>query len=96
MANAKLEAKALAAESKSAGMRLLLENNYTVAQVRDLFEVPYGFAYGVARRAKLIQSTPRAAKAPAKAKATTKAAAKPAPRTKVAVKGSKSKAKSKA
>lgn len=71
---AALEKKALAAESKSAGMRMLLEAGRSVSEVRQVFDAPYGFVYGVASRAGLIESTPRAAK-PAKA---AKAAARPA------------------
>jgi hypothetical protein len=106
--DSKLEKKALATETKSEGMRMLLEVGYTVVEVKDIFEAPYGFVYGVARRAGLTETAaarqssgrpPKAekakAKAPAKAKAA-KAEAKPAPRTKAAVKGSKAKAKAKA
>jgi hypothetical protein len=45
-----LETKALANDNKSAGMRSLYEAGYTVAQVKDLFHAPYGYAYGVAQR----------------------------------------------
>ena len=45
-----IETKALAAESKSAGMRLLFEAGYKVSQVVKVFGVGYGFAYGVAQR----------------------------------------------
>jgi hypothetical protein len=89
-----LETKALAAASKSEGMRMLLEAEYTVAQIRDIFDVPYGFVYGVAKRGKFIAPTPRAAKPKAKAekpakvtkpaaKAPAKAAAKTATKPRV-------------
>src|SRR5450759_602964 len=42
--------KALAAESKSAGLRLLFGAGYKVSQVVKVFGVGYGFAYGVAQR----------------------------------------------
>lgn len=77
---AALEKKALAAETKSAGMRMLLEAGRSVSEVRQIFDAPYGFVYGVAVRAGLVESTPRAAK-PTKA---AKAAAKPAAKAKAA------------
>jgi hypothetical protein len=87
-----LEAKALAADSKSDGMRMLLEADYTVKEVRDIFGVPYGFVYGVASRGGFVQATPRAPKdekpkAAPKAKAAAKPAAKaPAKATKAPAK----------
>lgn len=72
-----LTAKALKSESKSAGMRTMLEAGVPVNEVAAAFDAPYGFVYGVARRANLVTSTPRTPKA-ATSKATTKAAAKPA------------------
>jgi hypothetical protein len=44
-------------------MRMLLEADYTVLQVRDLFGVPYGFVYGVASRGGFVEAKPRAPKA---------------------------------
>lgn len=72
-----LEAKALKAETKSEGMRMLFEAGYEVAEVRTIFEVPYGFAYGVAVRGGFVTPTEREAK-PKAAKAA-KAPAKAAP-----------------
>lgn len=46
-----IEKKALAESNKSAGMRMLFEDGYTVAQVRKVFNAPYGYVYGVADRA---------------------------------------------
>lgn len=73
--NKTLQAQARKQESKSAGMRVLLEGGATVSEAADFYDAPYGFAYGVARRAGLVTSTPRAAKAAAPktraAKATT-------------------------
>jgi DNA-binding protein HU-beta len=46
-----IETKALAAASKSEGMRLLYDNGYSVSQVAKVFSVGYAFAYGVAKRA---------------------------------------------
>lgn len=81
---ASLEAKALAAPSKSEGMRMLYAEGWTVAQVRGLFDVPYGFAYGVAQRGGFAE-TAATRRAPAKAKSTTKAPAKaPTRKAKVA------------
>jgi hypothetical protein len=70
---AALEKKALASENKSEGMRMLFEAGYDVATVRELFDVPYGFAYGVATRGGFVTSTPREAK-PKAAKAAKPAA----------------------
>jgi hypothetical protein len=71
---ASLEKKALGAASKSQGMRDLLEAGYTVLEVQDVFDAPYGFVYGVAVRGSFVTPTPRADKP-----ATTMAkAAKPA------------------
>lgn len=98
--NKALETKALKAETKSAGMRMLLEGGYEVAEVAAIFDAPYGFVYGVASRAGLINATPRTAKAKAPAKKATATkpatAAKAAPRTKASAKTSKPKAKAKA
>lgn len=92
-----LEAKALASENKSEGMRMLLTEGYTVQDVRDLFEAPYGFVYGVARRAGLIDPTPREPKAETKpAKAAKAAPAKaPAAKAKPAAKAAPAKSTSK-
>lgn len=60
---AQIQAKALASESKSAGMRLMLENGSSVSEVKEAFGAPYGFVYGVAKRAGLITPEPREAKA---------------------------------
>jgi hypothetical protein len=89
-----LETKALAEENKSAGMRTLLEAGYTVQEVRDIFGVPYGFVYGVAKRAGLVVATPRAPKAE-KPKAAPKAkpAAKPAAKAPAAKPAAKAPAK---
>lgn len=51
-----LEAKALKAESKSAGMRMLYEAGYSVSQVTKVFDVGYPFAYGVALRGGFAQT----------------------------------------
>ena len=83
-----LESKALAASSKSDGMRSLFEAGYTVLQVRDLFECAYGFAYGVAVRGGFVTAEPREAKPKAE-----KAAVKTAPKAKAAVKDAKPAAK---
>lgn len=48
---AAIEAKALAAANKSEGMRMLLDADYSVAQIAHLMDAPYGFVYGVAKRA---------------------------------------------
>lgn len=92
-----LETKALAAESKSEGMRSLFDAGYTAAEIKEVFGAPYGFVYGVGVRHGAITSTPRAAK-PAKAAAAAKAAprkaaARPTAKAKTAA---KAKAKSKA
>jgi len=98
-----LEAKALAASSKSEGMRMLFDEGYTVLQVKELFEVPYGFAYGVAVRAgatgvtsprtpkgeALAKAKPAANKAAAKSAIKPKSAAKPASPAAPAAKASK-------
>lgn len=62
----KLEAKALAASSKSEGMRLLYEAGYTVSKVAKVLNVGYAFAYGVAKRAglQLTAANRRPVKAP--------------------------------
>ena len=74
-----LEAKAVAAETKSDGMRMLLEAGYSVLETKDIMGAQYGFVYGVAKRAGLIEPTPRVPKAEKVAKA--KPAAKAAPKT---------------
>lgn len=68
--NAALEKKALAADTKSEGMRVLFENGYTVAEVKEIFGAPYGFAYGVASRGGYVTATPRTAKPKAEKAAT--------------------------
>jgi len=80
---AALEKKALASENKSAGMRMLLDEGYSVIEVRDIFEAPYGFVYGVAVRNGNVEAEPREAK-PAAAKPTAKPAAAKAPAAKAA------------
>lgn len=99
------EKKAVAAakENKSEGLRLLFEADYTVGDAAAVLDVPYGFAYGVARRAGAVTPTPRtpkaapAAKAAApKASATKTAAAKVAPRAKASAAKSKTATKAKA
>lgn len=71
-----LEKKALAASTKSEGMRMLFENGYATAEIKELFEAPYGFVYGVGVRGGFITSTPReASNGNGKAKAAPKAAA---------------------
>lgn len=90
---AALEKKALAAGSKSEGMRMLLDAGYSVIEVRDVFGAPYGFVYGVARRNESINPVPRAsaqvpppAKARAEAKASLTKSGKVAPAKSVATK----------
>jgi len=46
-----VEAQALAASSKSEGMRLLFEAGRTVSEVSKIMNAPYAFVYGVAKRA---------------------------------------------
>lgn len=67
----KLEAKAINAASKSAGMRSLYEAGYTVAQVTKVMDVGYPFAYGVAKRGGFADTA--ATRRVIKAKATAKA-----------------------
>ena len=93
-----IETKALAAESKSAGMRLLFEAGYKVSQVVKVFGVGYGFAYGVAQRGGFAEvaaerRAPRriVAKQAAKAVKATKAT-KPVVTKVVAIKASATKA----
>lgn len=87
----KLVAQALKEDNKSEGMRSLLRSGMTVAQVREAFDAPYGYVYGVAVRLANAgeidladvttprgEAAPAAAKAPAKAKATKAAPAKAA------------------
>lgn len=88
--NAALQKKALAAGTKSEGMRMLLDAGDSVAEVKEIFGAPYGFVYGVAKRNGSVSPTaraPRAAKAEkaatrpartAKAKASAKAPARTA------------------
>lgn len=64
----KLEAKALAAKSKSEGMRMLFTAGYSVTRVSQVFGVGYPFAYGVAKRAGFAVTA--AARRPIKAVAT--------------------------
>jgi len=47
----KLEARARAERVKSEGIRLLLRNDYTVADAARVIGIDYAFAYGVAKRA---------------------------------------------
>jgi hypothetical protein len=70
-----IEAKALKAETKSEGMRLLMQNGYTVSQTAKVFDAPYGFVYGVAQRAGLAETAANRKSVKAEPKA--KAAAKP-------------------
>lgn len=79
--NAAIEKKALAAETKSEGMRMLFEAGYSVAEVKEIFGVGYGFAYGVASRGGYVTATPRTAKPKAE-----KAATRPARPVKAAAK----------
>lgn len=102
-----IETKALAEENKSAGMRLLFEADYSVVQVKEVFNAPYGYVYGVAQRAGFVENaaarrstkatkakTPvKAAKAPAKAKAATKAPVKAPAKTAAAKTPAKAAAK---
>lgn len=84
---AQLISAAQASASKSEGMRLLYQNDFTVAEVKEAMGVPYGFAYGVAVRGNFVTPEARVAKAAiaketravAKAKAAAKPAAKAAP-----------------
>ena len=74
-----LETKALAAKTKSDGMRMLFEAGYSALEVKEVMGVVYSFAYGVGVRGGFIEPTPRAPKAekaPAKAKAAKAAPAK--------------------
>lgn len=89
-----LEKKALAASTKSEGMRMLFENGYSTAEIKELFEAPYGFVYGVGVRGGFITSTPREAKAASNGNGKAKAAPKVAA-TKVVAKA-KAPAKAKA
>lgn len=96
---ATLEKRALAEDNKSEGMRMLLKEGYTVAQVKDLFGAPYGFVYGVANRAGLVTATPRAPKAAKAAKAPArpaKAAAKAPAKAKTSAKAPAAPVRSKA
>lgn len=96
-----VEAQALAASSKSEGMRLLFEAGRTVSEVSKIMNAPYAFVYGVAKRAgkaetaakrrlpKVIASEAKRAatvQAKAKATATVSAAAKAATKYSVQVK----------
>lgn len=51
-----VETKALAASTKSEGMRMLYDAGYSVSQVTKVFGCPYGFAYGVALRAGKVET----------------------------------------
>lgn len=66
-----LETKALANSNKSAGMRSLFEAGYKVAEVKQVFNAPYGYVYGVAQRGGFAE-TAASRRAPAKAKAAAK------------------------
>lgn len=70
-----VEAKALSASSKSEGMRMLFEAGYTVSAVTRVMGAPYGFVYGVAKRAGFAESA--AKRKGVKAVPATKATAKP-------------------
>lgn len=59
---AALVKKAVASESKSAGMRDLFDAGFTVREVADAFDAPYGFAYGVAVRNGSVTPSPREAR----------------------------------
>lgn len=88
---AALEKKALASDNKSEGMRSLFDAGYTVAQVKEVFGGPYGFAYGVASRwatttGNPIPVDPRETKAATKSTAKAKTAAKPAAKAKAPAK----------
>ena len=72
-----LESMALAASSKSDGMRSLFEAGYSATEVKAVFGAPYGFVYGVGVRGGFITPTPKSAAAP-KAKAVKAAPAKAA------------------
>jgi hypothetical protein len=83
-----VEVKALKAETKSEGMRILYEAGYKVSEVAKVFGVGYAFAYGVAQRAGFAETAAnrKATKAtPKVAKSTSPRAAK-APARKPAVK----------
>lgn len=72
--------KALAESNKSEGMRLLLRSGMTVTQVKDAFNAPYGFVYGVALRAGLHETAANR-RAPRKVVATKAKVAKKAAAT---------------
>jgi hypothetical protein len=84
-----IEVKALAAESKSAGMRMLYDAGYSVAATAKVFSAPYGFAYGVALRHGVAETAAKrkgdGSVTRAKAKSTAKAATKPSTATKTPV-----------
>ena len=80
---AALEKKALAAGTKSEGMRMLLQADYSVRETADVFGAPYGFAYGVAQRLAGGDKPAGATRRVAKAKAT-KAPARPVAKAKAA------------
>lgn len=69
-----IEIKALAAASKSEGMRMLYTAGYKVSRVAEVFNAPYGFCYGVAQRAGVVATA--AARRMPKAVAPAKPAAK--------------------
>lgn len=91
---AAIEKKALAMDNKSEGMRLLFDAGYTVVQVREVFDAPYGYVYGVALRHGVVE-TAASRRAPAKAKAkaakTTSRSARPAQTSKGTTKTSRAK-----
>jgi hypothetical protein len=51
-----IERQALTSRSKSDGMRLLLDSGYSVAQIARVMNAPYGFVYGVAKRAGKVET----------------------------------------
>ena len=73
-----LETKALASANKSEGMRILFEAGYKVAEVKQVFNAPYGYVYGVAQRGGFAETAasrraPRKVQAARPAKAAAKA-----------------------
>lgn len=76
-----IERKALSMDNKSEGMRLLFDDGYTVVQVRQVFNAPYGYVYGVAQRHGVADSA-ATRRAPRKATTKAKAPARSASKTK--------------
>lgn len=78
-----IEKKALAESNKSAGMRMLFDAGRTVVEVQRIFDAPYGYVYGVAKRHGVVETAAsrRVTKAPVKAARPVRAAkvAKPVP-----------------